>query len=162
MIKEAGRIVAVDTDAVWVETIQKSTCGSCVAQKGCGQSLLSRIGIQPSYIRVLLEGRSPDNYKVNDNIVLGIPDDIVVKASIFIYLLPLILILVFAGVAHTYFVQESTVVLSGLIGFILGGFIVRLHSNYYRNDKRYQPIIVSADIVEPKPIDLKIKELINN
>ena len=42
MLVETGRVVAVEEDSLWVETIRQSTCGSCAAQKGCGHGLLNR------------------------------------------------------------------------------------------------------------------------
>ena len=148
MVKETGRIVAVDKDAVWVETIQRSTCNTCAAQKGCGQSLLSRMGVKPSYIRVLLDGRPAEKYQLNQRILIGIPDDTVVKGSLLAYLLPLIFMLVFAGVAHTYLLQEVVVLAFGIAGFALGALLIRWHANYYQNDIRYQPRILDAGLVD--------------
>ena len=44
MLIETGRVVAVEAneEALWVETIRQSTCGSCAANKGCGHGLLNR------------------------------------------------------------------------------------------------------------------------
>ena len=44
MLLETGRVVAVDADSVWVETIRRTTCGSCAVQKGCGHGLLNQLG----------------------------------------------------------------------------------------------------------------------
>ena len=142
MLKESGRVVAVDQDSLWVETIQKSTCGSCVAQKGCGQSLLSRLGAKPVYLRVLLEGRPAHKYKVDDTIQLGIADNLVVKGSLVIYLLPLLAMLVFTLIAHTVIAYEIATVLSAIIGFFLGSFLVYWYAKSYDNHNLYQPFII--------------------
>lgn len=143
MLEEIGRIVAIDNDALWVETIQKSTCGSCAARQGCGQSLLSSVGVKPAYLRVLLGGRAAESYQLNQEITLGIPNDIVVKGSFIVYLLPLVFMLVFSGIAHTYFLEESLSIVWGLMGFVIGALLVRWHARYYRNDSRHQPIIMN-------------------
>ena len=150
MLKEIGRVVAIEQDALWVQTIQKSTCGSCAAQKGCGQSLLSLLGVKPVYLRVLLEGRLACNYQVNDTIQLGIFDDIVVKSSLLAYLFPLISMLVFTLVAHTTVSNEITTILSAIVGGVLGGLLVRWHAKYYRNHSGYQPVII--DELTPEPL----------
>ncbi len=142
MLEETGRIVAINNESLLVETIQRSTCGSCVAQKGCGQTLLSRMGVQPTYLRVLLAGRAPDNYEINDDVVIGIPDDIIVKGSLFVYLIPLFLMLVFAGIAHTYFLSEGVSIVAGITGFLLGGFVIKQHAHNHRDDERYQPVLI--------------------
>ena len=44
-IVEMGRIVAVEQDpqlTVWVETIKRSTCGTCASKKGCGNEHLKQ------------------------------------------------------------------------------------------------------------------------
>jgi len=41
MLRESGRVVAIESDAVWVETIRSSLCGSCAAKAGCGQDYLT-------------------------------------------------------------------------------------------------------------------------
>jgi sigma-E factor negative regulatory protein RseC len=144
MLKEVGRVAAIDHDALWVETIQRSTCGSCAAKKGCGQSLLTHLGATPVYLRVLLAGRPSTAYQVNDTVTIGIPDEIVVRGSLLIYLLPLILMLVFVGVAHTYLNNEIVSISAGFLGFIGGGLLVKWHAYHYRNDVSHQPFIVDG------------------
>lgn len=142
MLHETGRIVAVESDALWVETIQRSTCSSCSAQKGCGQSLLSKLGVKPSYIRVLLEGRDSHAYRVGQDITIGIPSDVVVKSSLFIYLLPLVLLIAFSSIAHTYSYNELLSIGAGLVGLVVGGLLIRYHSYCTRNDPRLQPVLI--------------------
>lgn len=142
MIEENGRIVAIDADALWVETIQRSTCGACVARKGCGQTLLSKLGVKPVYLRVLPSERLASAYRIGDTITIGVPDDVVVKGSLLMYMVPLLCLLVFAAIAHTYFANEAAVVLAAVTGFALGAIVIRWHAHYYRNDSRHQPVII--------------------
>jgi len=142
MLQEIGRIVAVESDAVWVEAIQQSTCGSCAAKKGCGQSLLSSLGVKPVYMRVLLEGRASTDYHVDDSITIGIPNDVVLKSSLFIYLAPLLLMIVFAGVAHTMINNEGLSIFSGVFGLVVGGGLIRYHSVIAKDDPRFQPVLI--------------------
>ena len=146
MLQETGRIVAIDKDAVWVEAIRRSTCGSCAARSGCGQPLLARMSGQTSHIRVLLDKYSPSRYSVNQTVSFAIPNDIVVRGSALVYLLPLVVMLVFAGIAHTYFLQEGITMLSATIGFLAGGLWVYWHSKHHCNDRRRHPVIINTDM----------------
>jgi len=148
MVFESGRVVAIESDSLWVETIQRSTCGSCAAQKGCGQSLLAKIGIKTSYLRVLLEGQKSSDFAIDDEVQIGIPDDIIVKSSLFAYLVPIILLLVFATVAQEFFVNELYVIASGLLGLLLGGVFIQLFSHWHRHNSRYQPVLLNAQITD--------------
>lgn len=144
MILETGKIVSVEPEGVWVETIQGSVCGSCKAEKGCGQSLMAKWGARASYIWVLLEGRNPDDYRVGDEIQIGIPEDIVVKASLLAYVMPLLLMLILTISAHYLFNSEGLTVIGALLGLVVGGFILRWHSARSRYDPRLQPVLVDG------------------
>lgn len=143
MLKETGRVVEIENDALWVETIQSSTCSTCVAEKGCGQALLKKIGSPTAFLRVPLHGFGANSFVLNQDVEIGIPEDVIVKGSVFFYLLPLILLLVFSGFAHIYTTEVGSI-LFGILGLIIGGLIIRFHSYYFRNDKHHQPFIVDT------------------
>ncbi|WP_300492285.1 SoxR reducing system RseC family protein, partial [uncultured Alcanivorax sp.] len=42
MLLEQGTVVAVEADAIWVETVRASTCGACKAKAGCGHHLVNQ------------------------------------------------------------------------------------------------------------------------
>ncbi|WP_257295704.1 SoxR reducing system RseC family protein [Endozoicomonas sp. YOMI1] len=91
MIEEQGRVLAVQCDFVWVETIRQSGCSSCIARNGCGQHLSEqyRASSSFSYIKALC----PWVVKKGDMVVVGIPEDSLLKASFLIYLFPLLLMM---------------------------------------------------------------------
>lgn len=142
MIIENGRIVSVEAEGVWVETIQKSACGSCKAEKGCGHSLLSKWDGHSAYIWVLLDGRDPAQYQLGDEIQIGIPEEVVAKGSLLVYLVPIISLVIFTALAHSFFAQELVTTLAGFAGLFLGGVIVRWHSWRSRYDRDLQPLLV--------------------
>ncbi len=142
MILETGRIVSIEPEGLWVETIQRSTCGSCKAEKGCGQSLIAKWSGHTSYIWVLLEGRNPANYEIGDEIKLGIPEEVIAKGAMLVYLLPLITLLAATLSAHHFFANELITTLSAFAGLIVGGLILRWHAYRTRFDSRLQPVVV--------------------
>lgn len=152
MVSETGTVVAVEPDALWVETIQQSTCGTCVARKGCGQRLLAKVGASSSRLRVPLNNGSNHGddhknghreYALGDTVTIGIPDNIVVLGSLFIYLLPLVLMIAFSGVAHTLIANEMVSLTAGIMGFVSGGVVIRYHSNKSKNNPNFQPVLIS-------------------
>lgn len=147
MITEAGRIVAIDSECLWVETIQRSTCQSCSAEKGCGQSLVAKWGGKTSFIRVLLEGRDASRYQLHDEVTIGIPDAVVANGSLLVYLTPLVGMMVALFTAEWFSLPEGGVIALSALGLLSGGLLVRWHSHRHRNDRRVQPVLL--DDTEP-------------
>lgn len=142
MLYETGRVVAVEHSALWVETIRQSVCGNCTAKKGCGQRLLSQFGAQPHYLRVLLSSSSTAEYKVDDKVTIGIPEMAVVKASLLVYLLPLVMFVLCIAMAHFAIGEELVSIAAGMIGLVAGGLVVRLYTFLERNNADFQPQII--------------------
>lgn len=142
MILETGRIVAIEPQGVWVETIRKSACGSCKAEKGCGQSLINKWDGHTSYIWVLLDGRNPADYQLGDEIQIGIPEEVVAKGAMLAYMVPLLTLVIATATAHYQFAHEGITAISAFVGLIIGGFIVRWHARRTRLDNELQPILV--------------------
>ena len=144
MILETGRIVAIEPAGVWVETIRQSACGSCKAEKGCGQSLLNKWDGHTAYIWVLLEGRNPDAYQLGDEIQLGIPENVIAKGAMLAYMLPLLTLVLATAFAHYQFANEGITALSGVAGLVVGGFAVRWYSRFTHFDAELQPVLVDG------------------
>ncbi|MES2673368.1 MAG: SoxR reducing system RseC family protein [Pseudomonadota bacterium] len=142
MILEVGLITAVEPEGLWVETIHRSTCGSCHAQKGCGQSLLAKHGASTSQLWVLLEGRNAQDYYVGDEVRIGIPEDVVATSALFIYMVPLIGMVLATILAHQQALNDGVSTLWAMGGLILGGGVARWHAYHTRFDNRLQPVLV--------------------
>jgi sigma-E factor negative regulatory protein RseC len=146
VIKETGRVVTIEEDGVWVETIQQSACQTCVAEKGCGQSLIAKMTGKTTAIRVLpglcdlsLIGR-------DDRVVIGIPEHVVVSGTLLVYLLPLLTMisgaLLSGSLATTSPTSDIHTALGGLLGLVAGGLIVRGHSYLNRNNLDVHPMLL--------------------
>jgi sigma-E factor negative regulatory protein RseC len=147
MLIETGRVVAVDRDAVWVETIRQSTCGACAANKGCGHGLLNRIADgRTGYVRVLPGSAGPDRCTVDDQVRIGIPEQVILRGSVVVYLLPLLLMLAGAAVAAGLWpgLAESAAVGGAVIGLLLGFALVRWHAWRHRDDPALQPVLLEV------------------
>ncbi|MFV8816351.1 SoxR reducing system RseC family protein [Haliea sp. E17] len=145
MLIETGRVVAVETDAVWVETVRKSTCGSCSLQKGCGHGLMNRMapGRQP-LVRALPGDVQPADCAVGDEVQISIPETVILRGSAVVYILPLLCMLAgAAGAASLFPAQAEAAGALGMVGGFLAGFaLVRGHALRHRNDRRLQPTLV--------------------
>jgi len=143
MILETGIVVAVESDGLWVETIQKSACEVCVAEKGCGQKFLSKLAGKTVSIRVLRNKRSSEEFTVGQSVTIGIPEDIIVMASLLVYLLP-----IFTAIGGAWLFSDSDwqAVGGAFGGLLLGGLLVNLHSVRKRDDVRFNPVLMEEQI----------------
>ena len=146
MLLETGRVVAVEDDGVWVETIRKSTCGSCSVQKGCGHGLLNRISDGHRSLVRALPGKKlhPSQCRVDDEVRISIPEDVILRGSLIVYILPLLAML--AGAALGSMLQTTNPdlgsALGAVAGFVAGFALVRLHAHRHRDDRELQPTLV--------------------
>ncbi len=144
MILETGRIVAIEPQGLWVETIQRSACGSCQAQKGCGHSALAKFGASASRLWVLLEGRDPKTFSLGDDVQIGVPEEVIAGGSLFVYMLPLLAMIAASFVAYDAGLNDGLTAIYALLGLLFGAAIVRWCSHLIRFDSRLQPVLVDA------------------
>lgn len=144
MLLETGRIVAIEPQGLWVETIQRSACGSCQVQKGCGHSLLAKFGATASSLWVLLDGRDASHYKLGDEVQIGVPEEVIAQGSMFVYMLPLITMIAATVTAHHFLLSDGMTAFCALLGLLIGAAIVRGCSHLIRFDSRLQPVLVDA------------------
>lgn len=142
MIEETGTVVAVDGDQVWVQTIRQSTCGSCSARKGCGQKALASISDgKANQVRV----RNTLNAAVGQSVVIGIEESQLLKASLRVYAIPLVGLVVFALLAAAIWPgSEPATIGGGLLGLGAGLGLLFVLSRRDRHDDRFQPVMLKA------------------
>ena len=144
MLLETGRVVAVEADSVWVETIRQSTCGACAAQKGCGHGLLNRISDgHRSLIRVLPGKVAASDCAVDDEVRIAIPEDVILRGSLIVYILPLLLMLAGAFLGSIWVAANADLgaALGAVAGFVAGFMLVRAPAHRPRNDDSLQPTL---------------------
>lgn len=141
MIEERARVLSVERDAVWVETVRRSACDSCRMRSGCGQSVLQRFGLgaRQGFIRALQAETGCD---VGDEVVIGIPESAVVHGSAMIYLAPLLALFAGSLAAQAIGAAEPWIILAGLSGLGIGFAAVRWHGRRWERDPAFVPRVL--------------------
>jgi sigma-E factor negative regulatory protein RseC len=145
MILETATITSVETDALWVEAVQKSACETCTAQKGCGTAVLSKLTGRMSRLRVLKSPQASQSYSVGQQVTIAIPEDVVVLASVCAYLVPL-----FTSLLGLWLLGSNDVysVVGAVLGLAFGGGLVSLYNARLRDNPRFNPVLFQADIAQ--------------
>jgi len=86
MIEESGRVVAVERDAVWVETVRRTGCGRCDEPGGCGNAS-ARLAERRGHVKA--RNRARHALAVGDYVRVGVPANAVLQGAALMYMLPL-------------------------------------------------------------------------
>ena len=157
MIEELATVTALDEGHAWVQTQRQSACKSCSAQKGCGTSAVGKvIGQQYTQVRVLNSAQAT----IGDLVKVGLPEDMLLKSSMAVYIVPLFLMIV-GGVTADTFSVENTIgqwfaVLGALTGLALGAVWLKLYAVKMSSDERFQPIVIQVIQAAPQPSNINI------
>lgn len=141
MIVEQATVIEIERDTLLVETVQQSTCGSCAAQKGCGQGVLAKYLSTSSYFRIRRDNSDQRVFAVGDLVELGIDELALVRASIWLYLVPLGTMLVGAYIGSL--ISELASVMLAFVGLLFGGYLSSRHAKRVHDQPEYAPVLVS-------------------
>jgi sigma-E factor negative regulatory protein RseC len=131
MLREEGIVIAVKGDRAQVEARPKSACGSCSARSGCGTSLVASLFPRRGHNFI---ARNCVGAKPGDRVFIGLDESVLQRASLMIYLLPLLGLIggALAGLHLARLLGSSD---GELLSILLGGagmaavlFWIRLHS----------------------------------
>ena len=126
MLEETGRVTAVDGELAWVETQAKSACGHCNVSNSCGTSVLAKwFSPSKNQVRVL----NHLNLQPGVTAVVGVPDDVFIKAAFITYMLPLLAMISFAVAGSLSGMNNTFVVISSLMGLMTGLWFVSFLNN---------------------------------
>lgn len=125
MIEETAWVVRIDDEQAWVETQRRASCGSCASKSGCGTSALAEwfgrrtVGLQVD---------NPVGARIGEQVVIGVPENVLVSGAAWMYGLPLLTLLCGAGIggwlagdAH----NDLMTGFGGLLGLGLGFVLAR-------------------------------------
>ncbi|TBW57858.1 sigma E positive regulator RseC/MucC [Marinobacter halodurans] len=155
MIEERGTVVAVIDEAAWVQTIRQSTCGNCSARKGCGQGALASMSDgRANQVRV----RNDLGARVGDQVILGIEESQLLRASLLVYAWPLSVMLLGAlAAAAVWPGQDGPAILGGVLGLAAGFGALRMRSPQGRRHPGFEPVLLRVDLhhVAAEPVVMR-------
>ena len=153
MVEESASVLSVENDIVWVQAIQQSACGSCQAQKGCGHSLLAKVGQKEIKIPVARNGL---DITANDHVIIGVPEQAILKSSLIMYGIPLMLMIFVAMFATLLQASEGVVILLSFSSLLLGFVWVNFHTKSL-DFEQWNPQLVRK--LEPECINIPMCEV---
>ncbi len=98
MLEQHARVVKVSDEGIWVEAVEPSGCGTCGGQ-GCSTRQIAELfQRKPRHFRVAAEMA----LSAGERVVVGMPEGGVVRIALYVYGLPLLMILAGALLANIW------------------------------------------------------------
>lgn len=102
MIEELAVVVKTENHQVWVESRQSSGCAACKQSTSCSTSAISGVVGKKA---VAVDSRI--SLRVGDEVLVAVDEGLVLKASLLLYLLPLLAMFAGAGIADWLLADTS-------------------------------------------------------
>jgi sigma-E factor negative regulatory protein RseC len=134
MLEETARVVDVKEGLLIAETISRSSCKSCKSDSCTTSVIAGLFNLKPN--RLVM--RNSIGAKPGDQVVIGIPDDLLARASVMAYLLPLVSMLLLTAIGDQMYFSPLATVMMAASGLVIGFFIVRRATRGW-SSQRYQP-----------------------
>lgn len=119
MIEEKAIVVSSNVQYAWIAPLESSKCSGCTSSSSCTTSFLSSILERKSQRTVRIDNL--DNVTAGDHVIVGIHSVNLLWSSMLAYLLPVLCLIVFAGIGQFFF-GELVSILLGLFGVFFGLF----------------------------------------
>jgi sigma-E factor negative regulatory protein RseC len=146
MIEEDATVIALEGEHAIIEVARQSSCGQCAAVKGCGTAVFANwYGKRMNQMRVI----NPIHAVIGDQVVVGMKEDALLKASLLVYMMPLLMMGVFAiagrwlanEVLHIV-VSDAILMLLAVLGLVLALLLVRRFQRRVQTNPDYHPVIL--------------------
>lgn len=151
MFTETGHVVAAEGDIVWVQTQSKTGCSSCKVSNTCGSGIVNKAFSHKVFVTPL---KNKFDAKINDEVEVGIPEDLVLKASFVVYFLPLVALLL-ALVLSSLFIpnlSELGSIFSAAVGLCIGFLGVKWFAHSKQAKQQLEPVLLK---VVKRPLNVK-------
>ena len=151
MIEETGRVLSIEEGFADVETIRTSSCTSCRARHGCGHHAIAQVS--PAN-RMRMRVIDPFTVEVGQDVIVGIPEDTLLQASIWMYFVPLLGLVGGAILPSLWGGASGIAVVFSIIGFFGGLLLARNKSKQEINNLDYYPKILKVEPQQGSQIPL--------
>jgi len=145
MIEETGRVARCEGEYAWVLTERRSSCGTCSAQKGCGTGALAGVfGAKTHEVKVL----NPLGAEPGEDVVIGISEQMLVRGSVAVYMVPLLAMIGGGLLAQSLAPQlelagnDMVSVVGGLMGLALGFSWLRWRTRRWANTAEFHAVVL--------------------
>jgi sigma-E factor negative regulatory protein RseC len=126
MLTETARVIRRHGNHVELELQRGSACGSCELSQGCGTGAIGRLLRRRSRPLVI---ETDQDCEPGDEVQLLLPENSLVRASLLVYGLPLLTMVVAGLLASVAFDADGLVAFISAGGFVVGLAMAAIYAN---------------------------------
>jgi sigma-E factor negative regulatory protein RseC len=146
MIEQEASVVAVADGAALVEVARRSSCSGCGQSNSCGTATVAKLFGSGNATRLRVIDHL--GLAAGEQVVIGIRNPVLVRASLAAYLLPLLALLAAAGGAEAAGLGDVAGAASGVLGLLAGLWLAGLVTGGSGAKARFRPVLLRrADTV---------------
>lgn len=143
--EEKATVCHIDGEFVFLETQNNASCNNCSSKSGCSQVS----SIFTYKLKNKLKLNNTLKLKQGDEVIIGMPVDKLLKATVLMYLSPLLVMFSFSLIAKLA-LGETASVIAGLLGLSAGLLFVNQFSRQKFILNQFQPTLIRKTIkLEP-------------
>lgn len=135
--EEKATVSHIVGDFVFLETQNSASCDNCSSKSGCGQ-LSSLFTYKP---KNKLKVNNTLKLKEGDKVIVAMPSRKLLKATMLMYLMPLLLLFTSSLIAKLA-IGELASIIAGISGLFIGLIIVNRYSNQQSIALEFQPKLI--------------------
>lgn len=139
MITETANVIAVEKDWATVCVSVKSGCSQCQVKDDCGTSVIAKAFAARQQQFTL---KSPWPVSVGDSVVIGIPEQPILVASLLLYIVPLLTLLSVSLLLNQVTNWHELGVLSVAFLVTLGSFLGVRRFLQQRPQAQFEPVLI--------------------
>lgn len=124
MIEEFAVVTKRLDDHVMLEIERRTACGFCGQKRGCGNATWGKL---LGHASQEFPAQTTIDVNVGDSVVVGIDEQVILTSVVYLYVIPLVTMLIGAVLADILLNGEIYVLLASVAGLILGLAWVKGH-----------------------------------
>ena len=126
MVEGIAQVVKIEGKTAWLVPEQGSSCGSCASATACGSKGIGTTASRLDNRRFRIDNEA--NLAIGERVVFGIRDNVLLKASITAYAIPLATLVLAGSLAQWMFGSDTITMAAMVAGLVIGLGISRMEA----------------------------------
>ena len=144
IIHQTVNIKRIEGEYAWVFSTEDSACATCASKSTCSSTNLLKPLLDATLKNKGLRVLNTLDAKAGDRVGLALSSAGLLKATVLMYLLPLMSLFIFAGLGKIVFGELASITM-GFAGLFIGLYLVKIRLSGALAKADFEPVMVEMD-----------------